>query len=169
MATRRVEISIDKAFRRQLCRSWIRKTALAALDVALPQQSCQLSLAICDDETILRLNREYRGVDEVTDVLAFSSQHPGSWQGKGGPSAKCPTDDGPFVLPPEEPPYVGEVLISYPQVCRQAAEAGNTPERETALLVNHGILHLLGYDHQEPQQEATMEEKQKEALALLFP
>ena len=169
MATRRVEISIDKAFRRQLSRTWLRKTALAALDVTLPKQSCQLSLAICDDETIQRLNQEYRGVDELTDVLAFSSQHPGPWQGEGGPSAERPADGGPFVLPPEEPPYVGEVLISYPQMCRQAAEAGNTPERETALLVTHGILHLLGYDHQEPRQEAAMKEKQKEALARLFP
>ena len=164
MVTRRVEISLLGISDGKLSRTWLRKVALRTLDVALPQESCQLSLAICDDDTIRRLNRQYRGVDEVTDVLAFSSHHPGSWEGGGLlPPVSQGCDEG-FILPPKELPYLGEIIISYPQMSRQAASSGNSPEREMALLVVHGVLHLLGYDHQEPRERAAIEQKEREAL-----
>lgn len=168
MTTRRVQITIDSGFKHPGLRVWLRKIASTALDVTLPDQTCQMSLVVCDDETIRRLNREYRGLDETTDVLAFSSEHPGPWQGTDIPSKEATMDVLPFILPPEEPPYLGEVLVSYPQVNRQSVESGNEAESEWALLVTHGILHLLGYDHQKTQQTRAMEGKQNEILTQLF-
>ena len=169
MAKRRVEISIPEEFRNRLPRPWLRKAVLQTLDAALPNQPCQMSLAFCDDATIQRLNREYRGVNQVTDVLAFSGQHPGPWQGEAETSTERQSNADPFVSPPEEPPHLGEVIISYPQAQRQAAEAGHGVERETALLVVHGVLHLLGYDHQEPKDKALMWGLQDKVLTRLFP
>ena len=168
MAKRRVEISIPEEFRNRLPRPLLRTAVLQTLDAAMPNQPCQVSLAFCDDATIRRLNREYRGADQVTDVLAFSSQHPGPWQGEGETSTERQSYADPFISPPEEPPHLGEVIISYPQAQRQAAEAGHGVERETALLVVHGVLHLLGYDHHEAEDRALMWGLQDNVLARLL-
>ena len=168
MARRRVEISVEEAFIPHVSRTLLRRAALRALDTALPNQPCHLTLALCSDSTVHRLNREYRGEDQVTDVLSFSSLHPGPWQGaEDGPAGKVVE----FVLPPgtAEAPYLGDIIISHPQALRQASEAGHSPERELALLVVHGVLHLLGYDHQEPGGKATMWTRQDKALTRLFP
>ena len=167
MATRRLDINIDNAFRQGISRTHLRRIVLRTLDVALPEQSCQLSLAICDDETIQQLNREYRGKEEVTDVLAFSTQHAGPWQGEVQQPKESYVEDTPFILPPEETNHLGEVIISLPQAHRQALEPNNTFEKEIALLVVHGILHLLGYDHQIPEERSAMEKKQLEALTSI--
>ena len=168
MTRRRVEITIQKDFRPLLSRTRLRKAALSALDAAIPRQTCQLSLAICDDDTIRQLNRDYRGVDEVTDVLAFSSHYPGPWQGDDAPPADRTSGQEPFVMPVDEAAFIGEAVVCYPQMCRQAAESSTPPENELALLVVHGVLHLLGYDHQEPSEQADMEARQQQALSRIL-
>ena len=160
MSRRRVEITIQKDFQPRLSRTRLRKAALSALDAAIPRQPCQLSLAICDDDTIRQLNRDYRGVDEVTDVLAFSSHYPGPWQGDDAPPTDRTSGQDAFVMPPEEAAFIGEAVVCYPQMCRQAAESSTPPENELALLVVHGVLHLLGYDHQKREQERVMKKMQ---------
>ena len=149
-----------------LSRAWLRKVASHALDHALPGQDCQLSLVIADDDTLKRLNREYRGLDEVTDVLSFSPFHQGHWEGEGEPPP--PADDVPFVLPLHEPQPLGEVIISYAQAVRQAGPGPSRLERELALLVVHGVLHLLGFDHVEPSEETVMQAKEREILSFIF-
>ncbi len=62
-----------------------------------------------------------------------------------------------------------ERIISYPQAAEQAREQGHSPERELALLIIHGLLHLLNYDHEEPQEESDMREKEKELLKKCLP
>ncbi|MCE2404220.1 MAG: rRNA maturation RNase YbeY [Dehalococcoidia bacterium] len=137
--------------------------ASRTLDAAFPQESCQLGIMIADDDTLRDLNKRYRGLDEVTDVLSFSTTHQGPWQGDGdGPQA--PEED-PFVMPPDEPRHLGEVIISYPQAARQAKAEPGDLESELALLVVHGILHLLGFDHMEAQEEAEMRAKERAVLA----
>jgi probable rRNA maturation factor len=98
-----------------------------------------LSIVITGDEEIRALNRRFRGVDSPTDVLAF---------GVGEP-------DQQFVPPLDEPPYLGDVVISYPRAAAQAAERGHTTAEELDLLVIHGCLHLLGF---EDETEAGREE-----------
>jgi probable rRNA maturation factor len=145
---------------------WLRSAVEAALRVAMPDGPvCQVGLVITDDQTVRGLNRDFRGLDEVTDVLAFSASHAGQWEGE----ADVPGDSGEpaFVLPPDQPPPLGEVIISYPQAQRQASERGEPLDQELALLIVHGVLHLAGHDHLEPQAEAEMQGKERAALEAM--
>ena len=164
-----IDIGIQEPFRGQVSSRWLSKAASSALDVALPSEtrgSCRLSVVIADDDTLQRLNREYRGLDEVTDVLSFSTSHNGHWEGEGEPPLKG--DDVAFVLPVDEPPHLGEVIISYPQVVRQAGDGASAAEKELGLMVAHGVLHLLGFDHGEPQEEAEMQSMERKILSSIF-
>ena len=73
-----------------------------------------------------------------------------------------------FALPPGQTGGLGEVIISYPQAQRQAIKVGHSVKQELALLVAHGVLHLLGYDHGEPQEEVVMKEKEKAVLTYEY-
>ncbi len=126
-----------------------------------------LSVVVADDETVRALNRSHRGLDENTDVLSFSFEHEGEYYGDGAPPSQW-SEDVDFVMPPEAMAGLGEVIISYPQVARQATEAGHSVERELAHMLAHGVLHLLGYDHEQPDEEAAMKAKENQVLAQLF-
>ncbi len=168
MAKRRVEITVQQGLDVPLPRVMLRRAVLRTLDAALPGQPCLVSLALCDDEVIRRLNRQYRGLDEVTDVLAFSSDHPGQWEGDER-LRPAPTDDqGWFPAPPGEERHLGEVVVCCDQAKRQAGESEGGVERELALLVVHGVLHLLGLDHQREDERALMWGLQDRALSALF-
>ena len=73
-----------------------------------------------------------------------------------------------FVLPPGEDLSLGEVIVSYHQAQRQASGDGHSVEREVALLLIHGVLHLLGYDHVEPGDEVIMKKMENSALRDVF-
>ena len=164
---RRIDVNILEPFKGELCRSWLRRAASRALAKAFPKESCQLSLVIADDDTVKDLNREYRGLDETTDVLSFATFHQGHWEGEGEPRSQ---DDGVcFVFPIEEPQPLGEVIISYPQVLRQAGSEPGGVDKELALLVAHGVLHLVGFDHLRPGEEADMQAKERQILSSIFP
>ena len=121
------------------------------------------TVVITDDATVRDLNRRHRGLDEVTDVLAFSFLHEGEYYGEDAPARPSPDSQG-FVLPPDEGETLGDVIVSYPQAERQARAAGHPIDRELAALVAHGVLHLLGYDHMNGEEEAAM--KAREAMVL---
>ena len=161
---RRIDVTISGAYAGQVSRRWLRRVASRVLDHALPKQACELSLVIADDDTLRRLNREYRGLDEVTDVLSFSTIHSGHWEGEGEPPTSA-SDEVPFVLPPQEPPHLGDIIISLPQAARQASSAPSGLEAELAQLVVHGILHLLGFDHLDAQEGASMRAKEQELVS----
>lgn len=108
--------------------------------------TAELTVVITDDERVRELNHRYRGVNLPTDVLAFEG-----------------TAEG-FVEAPGSIPYLGDVVISYPRVRAQAEEQGHSPDRELALLVIHGVLHLLGYDHTTSEEEAIMWARQEAIL-----
>ncbi len=145
---------------------WLMRIAQAALDVALNgTDAAQMSLLITDDETVHGLNAQFRGLDEVTDVLSFSADHAGHWEGEAEPPDDTVGFD--FVMPPGEPAPLGEVIVSYPQAQRQAEERGAPLEHELALLVVHGVLHLTGHDHLDPEETALMQSKERTALAAL--
>ncbi|HVO41021.1 MAG TPA: rRNA maturation RNase YbeY, partial [Aggregatilineales bacterium] len=92
-----------------------------------------LTLVLTDDERVRELNAEYRDVDAPTDVLSF------------------PTDPLPDEIAEGEVYYLGDLVAAYPYTVSQAQEAGHAPEDEFVLLAVHGTLHLLGYDHDNPE------------------
>ena len=149
---------------------WLRAAVAQALGVALPVgEVCQVSLTVTNDETVRGLNRDYRGLDEVTDVLSFSPSHSGHWEGESEPSEVGNLDtvdqgSATFVYPAGEAPPLGEVVIAYPQTQRQALERGVPADQELALLIVHGVLHLAGHDHMEPLEQTKMQEKEQAAL-----
>ena len=174
---RDISITVAEEFRPDVSEAWLEGALAAALDLALlPHEPAQVSLALTDDATVRNLNREYRGLDEVTDVLSFSATHAGQWEGEEAPSAGpaaflgldgVETLPG-FVLPPDELPPLGEIIVSYPQTCRQAVAQGKPAEHELALLIAHGALHLVGHDHVEPEETAAMQALERRALARIF-
>ncbi len=118
------------------------KLLLRVAEFALTQEGYQtgeLSIAVVDDEDMQRLNNEYRGLNETTDGLSF------------------PLGEDDF----------GEIIISWPRAKEQAREFGHSLDRELGFLLVHGILHLLGYDHQKEDQREVMRVKEEEILSRL--
>ena len=108
-----------------------------------------LGVHLVADETIHGLNATHRAKDAPTDVLSF------------------PLSSSDFVLPPGEPLNLGDVVVSYPRAVAQADEYGHSVERELAYLVAHGVLHILGYDHEVEAEQQVMRQKEEEALQPL--
>ena len=100
--------------------------AEAALQICGVNDSPSLSIRITDDAEMQDLNLRFRGIDKTTDVLSFGED---------------------FIDPDLESRYLGDVVISYPRAEDQANSRGHTAAEELQLLVIHGVLHLLGYDH----------------------
>jgi len=168
-----IDISVDEPYQQELSEVWLRTVMEAALVEALPQgEPAQVGLVVTDDKTVQELNRQFRGLDEATDVLSFSASHSGHWEGDPQESDEASpesvdSEELNFVLPPGEPSPLGEVIISFPQTIRQAQERNGPVEQELALLIIHGVLHLVGYDHMEPEDEAQMRAKERSALATV--
>jgi probable rRNA maturation factor len=120
----------------------------------------EVGLVVTDDETLRDLNRRYRGLDEPTDVLSFGHEPLDGLRAE--PFDGLRTE--PFVTPPDGVRRLGEVILSYPTAERQAEEAGRSVQEETAHLVVHGLLHLLGYDHDDPEDERRMRAREEELL-----
>ena len=168
---RQIDINIAPSFHNDLSESWIYTVVEAGLEVAVaPDEDCQVSLLVTGDAAVRQLNHRFRGLDEVTDVLSFSSSHDGHWKGEVPDSRNGQPDSGdfPFVLPPGELPPLGEVVISFPQAQRQALQRSQPVDQEMALLIVHGILHLVGHDHLEQEDTARMQAREQAALASVF-
>ena len=151
-----IGIFVEEKFRGVVDEGWVKKIVRQVLKAEGVAPPYEVSLVFTDSEAVKQLNRDYRGVDEPTDVLAFYMLPQ-----KGADSS--------FALPPDGVTRLGEVIISYPQAVAQAKEQGHSAERELALLVIHGILHLLGYDHEEPEEESKMRERERELLERCLP
>ena len=146
---------------------------LTAATAALRQQGVQppaaLTILLTDDAQIQELNRTYRGYDEPTDVLSFPNEAE-EWEEL--PDELEEEEDEDDELEDDEwgtaeGNYLGDIAISAPYAARQAAEQGHSTLTELRLLTVHGVLHLLGHDHAEPEEEATMWAAQNAILAGL--
>lgn len=170
MPARKIEVLIFPAYTDELSESWVREVATQALEQGLTHTDegsgpVSLSLVIADDEAVRELNREYRGLDENTDVLAFAFNHPGQYEGDDPPPQQAASE--PFIATPDDSGYFGEVLVSYPQCIRQAMPTPGSTLNELALLITHGVLHLLGYDHRNNAEERDMQAMEGSTLAIL--
>lgn len=128
------------------CARLLGSAAQAALRRAQAAQALDLSVVLTSDTAVQALNREFLGTDTPTDVLSF-------------PSNETDPDSG-LV-------YLGDVVISLPRALAQAQAGGHSLDDELQLLTVHGVLHLLGYDHGEPQDKEKMWALQAGVLAEL--
>lgn len=116
-------------------------------------EGAEVAVSIVSDWRIRELNGKYRGMDAVTDVLSFAMRETVD----GVPS---PGDGAGAAA-------LGDVVVSWPRTKAQAKEYGHGLERELAFLVVHGLLHLLGYDHQSTEDEQVMVGRQEQVLSSL--
>ena len=124
----------------------LERAAQAALEHESQSLDSELSIILTNDARLHELNLNYLGINAPTDVLSF-------------PASETDPETGAR--------YLGDILISIPRAQTQAEAAGHPLEAEVQLLVVHGVLHLLGYDHAEPEEKAHMWKVQAEVLETL--
>jgi probable rRNA maturation factor len=113
------------------------------------RSNTSLSVVLTTNEAVQALNRQHRNIDIATDVLSF------------------PAEPLPSEIAEEEAPYLGDLLIAFPYASEQAKKLQHKLEDSFALLVIHGTLHLLGYDHDTPENRAEMWAEQEAILLEL--
>ncbi len=138
----------------RLDKKFLEKVANKTLKAIKIRGKTEISLAIVGAKRIQKLNKKYRGVDKITDVLSFGEL-------KDGTKAK-------FIKPPSGIKYLGEVIICFPEALRQAKRLKHSLKKELAVLLIHGILHLVGYDHRMKKEAEKMEIQEKLILKNLF-
>lgn len=138
------------------------KVAQQILDSENCPYEASVNLVITDNEEIKRVNAEFRNINAPTDVLSFPMipfETPADY-------SVVEDQDEYFDLDTDEL-LLGDVMISVDRVFSQAEEYGHSTKREFSFLFAHSMLHLLGYDHMEPDEAAVMEKKQAQALEVL--
>jgi probable rRNA maturation factor len=155
----------DKVLQRILASGLPEQTVSRTLQAANISQAITLSLVITDDSEMQALNRQYRQQDKTTDVLSFplldkplvDAPADELWQSGedveevGVSEVREQTDRGShpaFITPADMPTNLGDIVISWPAVRRQAEQAGHPVAYELLYLLAHGTLHLVGYDDQ---------------------
>lgn len=127
--------------------SYIKKTLVTeGIDLAL--NTYEISLTWVEPDTIHRLNAEYRGIDRETDVLSF-------------PMYNFPEDQAVLLTPADVPVLLGDIVLNPARAKAQGKEYGTGMEREMCYLSVHSTLHLLGYDHMEPEDKKKMRAREK--------
>jgi len=128
----------------------VEQAARATVLAERPSTDAELSIAFVSPDEIRDLNRTYRGIDEVTDVLSF-----GAAEGQT------------VVVPMEADPYLGDVAICVARALDQARDYGHDAAREFAFLTVHGVLHLLGHDHHREDDQRRMRAAEERILERL--
>ncbi len=142
-----LDITIEEPYLETVAEDLLRSTVEQVMKAESVDYPAELSLLITGDEAVHELNLRYRKINSTTDVLAFALQE---------------GDD--FPGDPEGASQLGEVIISCPQADRQAEERGHSLKRELSVLVIHGVLHLLGYDHETDGDAEVMEAHELQIL-----
>lgn len=142
------------------CRKLAKDAVSFVLDYEKFPYEAQVSLTLTDNASIQEINSRFRQIDKPTDVLSFPLLSL-SKAGDFSCLAKSPEDN---FDPDSGEAMLGDIVISVPKVFEQANEYGHSEKREFAFLVVHSVLHLLGYDHINPEDAACMEKKQEQIL-----
>lgn len=141
-----IDVQNDQAFPVSAAR--LTEAARVTLVHEAAQDGSALTIVVTDNDEVAGLNRQYRDVDAPTDILSFPA-------------------DAPPVVIPDEPPYLGDLIIAFPYASAQAEREGHVLDDSLALLVVHGCLHLLGYDHDTPEAKQAMWATQADILRAL--
>lgn len=136
----------------------INRVLFVCLELENFTRACEIGVTLVDNDEIKRINYEHRNMDKPTDVLSFPivEMTDGIINTDRG---DFNIDDGSLVL--------GDIVISLEMARQQSLDYGHSFERELAFLLSHGLYHLLGYDHDVPERENKMLEKQYQALSKL--
>lgn len=145
MISLKIEASLDKCEVTAAAQN-LTKAARLTVQTAARFDNASLTILLAGDERLRQLNRQFRGIDAPTDVLSY-------FLGETDP------DTGEH--------YLGDVIISFPRAQAQAQERGHSTAEELDLLVVHGVLHLLGYDHADAEERDRMWAVQRQILHLL--
>ncbi len=127
------------------------KTVATVATVHGLSPTAEVSVTLVGDQEMQEINRDWRGIDNVTDVISFALDEGEEPEIIGGPSEEL----------------LGEIVVCVPQAERQAVEYGHSFERELAYLIVHGMLHLLGYDHMNEEDKAVMRKEEEVVLQKL--
>lgn len=171
----RVEVTLRPGVARLVPRAALARLIGAALDASGAPRPASLGLILSDDGELAELNRRAMGRAGPTDVLSFPLLPPAAYPPHEGQDASLRDAAGhapAFVLPPGERVHLGEVVVSVERAVAQAREGtgGQTGDRrwepsdELRLLVVHGVLHLCGWDHARPAEEAAMRRLEQQLL-----
>jgi len=148
---RKVHVQLTAGSRGAITVAELRRVARSVLDAEDVAPAVEVEVVLADEPTVQDLNRLYRGKDEPTDVLSFAAM-----------------ESEAFLAAPDEAPSLGEVVICLPIAQSQASDAGRAAPGEIAHLLTHGLLHLLGYDHEEDESESQrMKAREDELLTQL--
>jgi len=145
-----------------------KECAVPSLDLQLMEQAAEkvlmqegrkepyrIYLLLTDNEQMQEINLERRGIDSTTDVLSFPMFAPGERPGRRD------------IDPQTGEIFLGDIVISVPRAQQQAEEYGHSFQREMCYLTVHAMLHLLGYDHMQPDEKAQMRLREEKALAAM--
>lgn len=141
-----INLQIAETFTAQIDAGLLTRAAEETLKHSEKASGSDLTIVMTGDAEIQQLNRDFLEIDAPTDVLSF------------------PAD---YTDPDTDANYLGDVIISYPRAVEQAAAGGHPLNAELQLLVTHGVLHLLGFDHAEPEEKEEMWSVQAEILSRL--
>lgn len=144
-------------------RAMAEKVVTEALDHEKCPYEAEINLTLTSNEEIRVINYEYRNIDRATDVLSFPMleyDEPADFEYLEDAWAECFNPESGELL-------LGDIVISVEKVLEQAEAYGHSVEREFAFLIAHSMLHLMGYDHMEPEEAKIMETKQEEILNAL--
>ena len=141
----------------------IEKVIRAALSAEACPFEAEINLVITDSAGIRIYNREYRGIDKETDVLSF----PGVDYEIPGDFSLALADKNSYFNPETGEILLGDIILCKDRIYSQAEEYGHSVLREFAFLIVHSILHLLGYDHMEQDEEKVMRSHQDKIMEEL--
>jgi len=149
-----INILIDKEFKKHIKSGWLKNIVMQIQKAEKVSLKSEMGLVITGDEKIHELNLKYLEEDRPTDVLSF------------------PMDDqlnsaSVFVNVPDGKLHLGDIMISYPTAVKQAEEHNHPVSREIIILLIHGILHLLGYDHDIPERKKAMRNRESAILKII--
>lgn len=148
-----INIEVDSRFAGCVKAKWLKSIIDRTLSAQGLGNEAEVSLIVTGQRKMHELNKVYLEEDRPTDVLSFPMMEPAAKVG--------------FVTAPDGKNHLGEVIVSFPQAVLQAEEHEHPVERELSILIVHGLLHLLGYDHAKAAEKREMQAREKGVLSLL--
>jgi probable rRNA maturation factor len=149
-------VFFDEGLEDYLDEVWLKEITERILTTQDIDNDVEIGLVIASQQKVHQLNKAYRGKDKPTDVLSFTMLAESSSETKVA-----------FIHPPDGLKHLGEVILSYPQATIQAEEHLHSIKKEVAILIIHGILHLIGYDHIESEPALQMTTREMAILKTI--